>query len=58
MITDITTKKGELKNAKALVKAVHWLDIQEQMKDLSFKQFKEVVFPMIQHFQAIENGEE
>jgi len=58
MITDIQFKNGNMKSAKGISDAIHWTDIQRQLKDLTFKQFKEVVFPMIMHFQEIENGEE
>lgn len=40
-----------MKSAKAVANAVHWVDIQEQMKKLSFKQFKEVIMPVIKTFQ-------
>jgi len=51
-ITDFQKKNGELKSASAFSDAIHWIDIQEQLKELTFEQFKEVVFPVIQHFQA------
>ena len=50
-VTNTTKSNGELKDGAALAKAVHWIDIQEQLKELTFKEFKEVVFPIIQHFQ-------
>tara|TARA_Y100000004_G_scaffold191890_1_gene251474 strand:- start:314 stop:484 length:171 start_codon:yes stop_codon:yes gene_type:complete len=53
-ITDTTKANGELKSSAALAKAVHWIDIQQQLKELTFKEFKEVVFPVIEHFQNME----
>jgi hypothetical protein len=50
-ITDVCYKNGKMKSGKALVNAIHWTDIQGQMKDLSWQQFKEVVFPIIKHFK-------
>ncbi len=49
-ITDLFYKNGKMKSAKGTIQAIHWLDIQEQMKNLSWQQFKEVVFPIIEHF--------
>jgi len=51
-ITDVQNKNGDLKSASAFADAIHWIDIQEQLKELTFEQFKEVIFPVIQHFQA------
>lgn len=51
-ITDFQKKNGELKSASEVVEALHWIDIQEQLKELTFQQFKDVVFPIIEHFQA------
>lgn len=50
-ILDVTFKNGKMKSGKAIAKAVHWLDIQEQMKELTWEEFKEIVFPVIEHFQ-------
>ena len=48
-ITDTHYKNGKMKSAKKLAIAVHWTDIQQQLKELTFKQFKEVVLPVIQY---------
>tara|TARA_R100000664_G_scaffold34078_1_gene53827 strand:+ start:3843 stop:4013 length:171 start_codon:yes stop_codon:yes gene_type:complete len=53
-VTNTTKANGELKNSAALAKAIHWTDIQEQLKELTFKEFKEVIFPVIEHFQNLE----
>ena len=50
-ITDPLTKKGEFKSGKAFAKAIHWQDIQRQMGKLSFKQFKEVIMPVLDMFK-------
>ena len=50
-ITDPYFKSGKMKSGAQVAKAIHWLDIQEQMKKLSFKQFKEVIMPVLQIFQ-------
>lgn len=57
-ITDFQHDNGELKSASAFADALHWIDIQEQLKELTFEQFKQVVFPIIQHFQEEANKNE
>ena len=49
-ITDIYHKNGKMKNGKGVADAVYWTEMQSQMKDLTWQQFKEVVFPIIEHF--------
>tara|TARA_R110000751_G_scaffold282844_2_gene386128 strand:+ start:4589 stop:4759 length:171 start_codon:yes stop_codon:yes gene_type:complete len=53
-ITDPLTKKGQYKSAKGFEAAIHWTDIQRQMKKLSFKQFKEVMLPVLNMFRESE----
>jgi hypothetical protein len=50
-ITDVNDKNGNMKGAGALATAIHWIDIQRQMKELTFQQFKEVILQVIQHFE-------
>lgn len=50
-ITDVYHKNGNMKKGAGVANAIHWLDIQQQLKGLTFKQFKEVVFPVIEHFK-------
>lgn len=51
MITEVQYKNGNLKSAGGVAKAIHWVDIQEQMKELTWKQFKEVVVPVMEYFK-------
>ena len=52
---DIFTKGGKMKKAAALSKAIYWTEIQDDLKRLTFSQFKQVVFPVIQMFQEEED---
>tara|TARA_R100001163_G_scaffold3028_2_gene4607 strand:+ start:3858 stop:4025 length:168 start_codon:yes stop_codon:yes gene_type:complete len=54
MITDVQYKNGKLKSGSGVAKAIHWTDIQAQMKELTWKQFKEVVVPVMEYFQEKE----
>lgn len=46
-ILDMEKENGELKDGKSLADAIHWIDIKAQLEELSFKDFKEIVFPII-----------
>ena len=53
-ITDLFYKSGKMKSAGPLAKAVKWTNIQDQMTKLSFKQFKEVIMPVLDMFTGKE----
>lgn len=56
-ILDVFTTKGKMKKGPALAKAIFWVDIQRQMKELTFPQFLDVVKPVLDYFQEQdENG--
>tara|TARA_R100001594_G_C4021603_1_gene259301 strand:+ start:1147 stop:1317 length:171 start_codon:yes stop_codon:yes gene_type:complete len=54
-ILDLYYKNGKQKSAKGIAKAIHWVTIQNELRELTFQEFKEVVFPIIQEWTEKED---
>ena len=50
-ILDTFTAKGKMKTGPNVAKAIKWVEIQRQMKELSFPQFLDVIKPVLAFFQ-------